>query len=267
MKRTLTSLTFLFILSALFTNNTLADRKYFTRSYLANTLPQRAMEMEIWNTMRIGKTEGYYYRMQPRFELEYGATDRLTTSLYFNFDQRTADGNSFSSKPLEFSSTSLELRYRLTNPDEYFVDPALYFEFSYGGAELEYEPKIILSKRFGDFISAVNFTAEIERNVIESEHESKFELTGGIAYDISNNIALGLEFRNHRNFSDIFEKEKNQATFIGPTLNIQTEELYFTINFLKQISGAPSTKNNLDLNGHENFEIRTILGINLWSEL
>lgn len=263
MKRTLTLLTITVIIVLSFTNNTLADRKYFTRSYLANTLPQRAMELEVWNTMRIGKTEGYYYRMQPRFEIEYGATDRLTTSLYFNFDQRTADGNNYSSHPLEFSSTSLELRYRLSNPDEWFVDPALYFEFAYGGAELEYEPKIILSKRFGDFVSAVNIVAEIERKVIDSEHESKFELTGGIAYDINNNIALGVEFRNHRNYKDIYEKEENQATFIGPTFNIQTEELYFTINFLKQVGGAPSTKNNLDLDGHENYEIRTILGINL----
>lgn len=263
MKKGITLLAAAVLIILFFTNSAFADRKYFTRSYLANTLPQRAMELEIWNTMRIGKTEGYYYRMQPRFELEYGATDRLTTSLYFNFDQRTAEGNGYSSSPLEFSSTSLELRYRLSNPDEWFVDPALYFEFAYGGAELEYEPKIILSKRFGDFITAINVVAEIERKVIDSEHESKFELTGGIAYDISNNIALGLEFRNHRNYQDIYEKEENQATFIGPTFNIQTEELYFTINFLKQVGGAPPTKNSLDLDGHENYEIRTILGINL----
>jgi opacity protein-like surface antigen len=263
MKKVLTLFTLTVIISVILTSSVFADRKYFTRSYLANTLPQRAMELEVWNTMRIGKTEGYYYRMQPRFELEYGATDRLTTSLYFNFDQRTADGNSYSSKPLEFASTSLELRYRLTNPDEYFVDPALYFEFYYGGDELEYEPKIILSKHFGNFITAINIVSEIERKVIDSKHESKFELTGGIAYDISNNVALGLEFRNHRNYKEIYEKELNQATFIGPTFNIQTEELYFTINFLKQVGGAPSTKNSLDLAGHENYEIRTILGINL----
>lgn len=263
MKRSLITIAALVLTILLLNNNAFADRKYFARSYMANTLPQRAMELEIWNTMRIGKTDGYYYRMQPRFEIEYGATDRLTTSLYMNFDQRTASENSYSSKPLEFTSSSLELRYRLTNPGDLFVDPALYFEFSYGGAELEYEPKIILSKRIGDVVTAVNFNAEIERKIIDSEHESKFELTAGVAYDLSNNIAVGLEFRNHRNYKAIFEKEENHATFIGPTFNIQTEELYFTINFLKQIGGAPSTKNSLDLDGHEDFEIRTILGINL----
>jgi hypothetical protein len=263
MKKTLTTIAALLLTILLLNNNTLADRKYFARSYLAYTLPQRAMELEIWNTMRIGKTEGYYYRMQPRFEIEYGATDRLTTSLYFNFDQRTAVDNGFNSSPFGFTSTSLELRYRLTNPDDYFIDPALYFEFAYGGTEIAYEPKIILSKRIGDVVTAVNINAEIERKVIESEHESKFELTAGIAYDLSNNIAVGLEFRNHRNYEDIFEKEENHATFLGPTFNIQTDELYFTINFLKQVGGAPSTKNTLDLDGHEDFEIRTILGINL----
>ena len=126
-------LVIVFIILSL-TDQSFPDRKYFARSYLSYTLPQRAMELEIWNTMRIGKTEGYYYRMQPRFEIEYGATDRLTTSFYMNFDQKTASGNEYSSSPLEFSSTSLELRYRLTNPDEIFIDPALYFEFSYGGS-------------------------------------------------------------------------------------------------------------------------------------
>lgn len=263
MKNTITQLTLAVLILLTITDQSLADRKYFARSYMANTLPQRALELEVWNTMRIGKTEGFYYRMQPRFEFEYGATDRLTTSFYMNFDQRTASENSYSSKPLEYSSSSLELRYRLTNPGDLFIDPALYFEFSYGGAELEYEPKIIFSKRIGDVVTAVNFNAEIERKIIDSEHESKFELTAGLAYDLSNNIAVGLEFRNHRNYKDIYEKEENQATFLGPTFNIQTEELYFTINFLKQIGGAPSTKNSLDLDGHEDFEIRTILGINL----
>jgi len=243
--------------------NSFADRKYFARSYMAYTLPQRALEIEVWNTMRLGKTDGYYYRFQPRFEVEYGATDRLTTSLYFNLNQVTSSDNVYSSQPLEFSSTSLEFRYRLTNPDEIFIDPALYFEFAYGGGEIKYEPKLLLSKRTGDFISVLNIIGEIERKIIDAEHESEFEITAGLAYEVSNNIALGLEFRNHRNYSDIFKEEKNQATFLGPTLNIQTEELYFTINFLKQLGGKPTSKNNLDLNGHENFEIRTILGITL----
>ena len=137
---------FMLILFITLFNNTFADRRYFGRSYLAYTLPKGAFEFELWNTGRIGKDMGYFYRFQPRFEFEYGVTDRLSASLYFNFDQTTAENNLFDSKSFGFSSSSIELRYRLTNPGEFFVDPALYFEFAYGGDELEYETKAIFSK-------------------------------------------------------------------------------------------------------------------------
>lgn len=247
---------------SMFTSS-LADRRYFGRSYLANTLPSGAFEFELWNTGRIGKDMGYYYRFQPRFEFEYGITDRLSSSFYFNFNQVTAEGNSFNSSPLGFSSTSLELRYRFTNPNEFIVDPAAYFEFSYGGDHLAYETKAIFSKRFGNIITAVNLSAEIEREIIETKNESEFEITGGAMYDVSPNVALGIEFRNHRGFEGIYESEEAQATFLGPTINVQTRSFYLTVNFLTQVAGSPETNNSLELIHHEKYEFRTILGVEL----
>ena len=244
-------------------SNSLADRRYFGRSYLAYTLPAGGFELEVWNTGRIGKDMGYYYRFQPRFEFEYGVTDRLSASLYFNFDQVTSEKNSFSPKPFGFSSTSIELRYRLTNPGEIFIDPALYFEFAYGGDELEYESKIILSRRFEDFVTTLNINSEIEREVIESKNESVFELTGGVMYEVMPDIALGVEFRHHRIFEDIYKEEESNATFIGPSFNFQGSSFYLTFNFLAQVTGSPSTKNNLDLAHHEQYEFRTIIGVEL----
>jgi hypothetical protein len=236
---------FSLLLIAAFYSNANADRRYFGRSYHAYTLPMGAFEFELWNTGRIGKDLGFFYRFQPRFEFEYGVTDRLSASLYFNFDQITSEDNAFESKPFGFASTSLELRYRLTNPGELFIDPALYFEFAYGGDELEYESKLIFSKRIGDFIAAVNLSSEIEREIIEGETESVFEFTGGAMYELHPNFALGVEFRNHRVFEDIYEDEEGYATFIGPTVNIQTQSFY------------------IELAHHEKFEFRTILGIEL----
>jgi len=250
----------LFIISF---KNSFADRRYFARSYLAYTLPSGGFEFELWNTGRIGKDLGYYYRFQPRFEFEYGVTDRLSASLYFNFNQITAEKNSFSSKSLGFSSTSFELRYRLTQPNEIFVDPALYFEFAYGGDEIEYESKLIFSRRFGNLITALNLSSEIERGIIEEANESAFEITGGVMYDINPNFAVGIEFRNHRGYMDVYKEEESQATFLGPTFNIQTKSFYLTFNIIAQLSGSPSTKNNLDLLHHEKYEFRTILGIDL----
>lgn len=244
-------------------NNSFADRRYFGRSYLAYTLPSGALEFELWNTGRIGKYSGFYYQFQPRFEFEYGVTDRLSTSFYFNFDQVTAEDNSFVSKPLAFSSTSIEMRYRITNPDEFVVDPALYFEFSYGGDFLGYETKAIFSKRFGSLITVVNLSAEVEREIIDAENETEFEITGGAMYDINPNIAFGLEFRNNRGYEGIFKSQAAQATFLGPTINFQTQSFYLTINFLTQVAGSPVTTGNLDLIHHEKYELRTILGIEL----
>ena len=252
-----------FVLILTFSTSSYADRRYFGWSYTAYTLPQSALELEVWNTWSIGKEMGYYYQFQPRFEFEYGVLDRLTASLYFNFDQIKTDGNSFEPKSFTFNSTSVELRYRFTEQNEIFIDPALYFEFAYGGDEIEYEAKALFSKRINNLITVLNINGEIEREVIESETESKFEVTAGAMYEIIPSLALGLEFRNHREYEEIFEEEEYQASFLGPTINIQTKSFYLTMSFLAQISGSPATSGNLELIGHEKYEFRTILGIDL----
>ena len=253
----------LFLLFFLLTSSSQADRRYFGRSYMANTLPAKAFEFELWNTARIGKAEGYYYRFQPRMEFEYGVTDRFTTALYMNFNSKQIENSTTSSKEFEFDGSAVELRYRLTELGEYFVDPAVYFEFTYAGSGIEYESKLILSKRIGNFITALNITGEIERNVIASKHEAKFEVTGGLGYDITPTFAVGFEFKNHSNFNKIYGRKENSALFIGPSINLLTEKFYLTFNFLAQVSGSPSTKNSLELKGHEKYEIRTILGVEL----
>lgn len=251
------------LLILLISLNALADRRYFARSYTSYTLPAKALELEIWNTGKIQKDAGYYYRWQPRVEFEYGLTDKLTTSIYFNFDETRSKNNSYPSKSFSFTATSFELRYRLFEIGEYFVDPTLYAEIYFGGDKIKYEPKIFLTKRFQNFIGVVNINSEIEKYVADQKTESKFEVTGGLAYEMNANFAAGIEFRQHFNFSNIYDVKKNQAFFVGPTLNIQTEKFYFTINFLTQVNGTPQASKNLDLIGHEKYEVRTILGIEL----
>mgnify|MGYP000882763713 CR=1 FL=1 len=259
---------YIFFIFALFTlilaSGTIhADKKKFARSYTFHTLPAKALELELWSTGRFEKNTGQYYRWQPRIEVEYGVTDRLTAALYLNMNEVKSYNNTTASKPLSLSTSSMEFRYRLANQDEFIVDPALYFEFGYGGDKLFYEPKILLSKQFGNFTSVINFVSEIERYTAASSTESKFEISMGLAYDFSPNFSLGLEFRNHRNYSDIYSSELNQASFLGPTVSFQSDRIYFVVNFLTQISGSPSTRSGLDLSGHEKYELRTILGIEL----
>ncbi len=252
---------FLFLLFS--SGNIRADKKYFGRSYTSYTLPAGALELELWQTGRLDKGIGNYYRWQPRFEVEYGITDRLTGSMYLNFNEVKSANSTIAPEPFSLSNTSFEFRYRLSNQGEYFVDPALYFEFGYSGEEISYEPKILLTKRIDKFISVLNINSEIERSPSKNETESSLEFTAGLAYELSNHVSLGLEFRNHRNYENIFDEEENQASFVGPTISFQGERFYFVVNFLAQVGGSPATVNNLDLGGHEKYEIRTILGIEL----
>lgn len=254
---------FFVLISFLLPPQVKADKKYFGRSYTSYTLPANAMEFELWQTGRIGKGLGSYSRWQPRMEFEYGVTDRFTASMYLNFNEVKSSDNSIPPEPLSLSTTSFEFRYRLTNPSEYFVDPALYFELSYGGDKIEYEPKILLTKRYDKFIAAMNINSEIERNIAGDETESAFELTMGIAYELNKNFAVGVEFRNDRDYEEIYKKEEDQASFVGPTVSFQSDRFYFVVNFLAQVGGSPATNSNLDLTSHEKYEIRTILGIEL----
>jgi hypothetical protein len=257
---------FLIFLMVLFFINSLtikADRRYFARSYTSYTIPKGVLELEIWNTGKIQKDLGYFYKWQPRVEFEYGVTDKLTAAIYFNFEEVRSKDNSYLPKSFTFTSTSYELRYRLFEVGEYFIDPTLYAEFYYGGDKLKYEPKIFLTKRLSNFISVINLNSEIEKSIPTNQTKSEFEITAGIAYEVNNNLALGIEFRNHLNYTNIYDKKKNQAYFIGPTLNFQTDKFYFTINFLTQVNGTPTGHPNLDLSGHEKYEIRSILGIEL----
>lgn len=252
-----------FLLLLMLAGSLQADRRYFTRSYLANTLPAKALEFELWNTIRAGKETGFYYRFQPRMEFEYGITDRLSASMYLNFDERRAADNSYATEPLSLSSTALEMRYRLTDPGTLPVDPALYFEYSYGGNEIEYEGKLLLSRRDNNWITALNINTEIERKVTESKHETKFEITGGAAYELNAAFALGAEIRYQSVFEEMYEEKEGSAFFAGPCINWQTEKFYLSFSFLAQLSGDPVTKNGLSFKEHERYEVRSILGIAL----
>jgi len=244
-------------------NQIKADRRYFGLSYLAYTPSAKELEIELWQAAKIGKESGSFLRWQPQIEFEYGVTERLASSVYFNYNLSRASGNDFSSSPLSFESVSLELRYRLTNPGEYFADPALYLEFTKGNGFAEYEPKIILSKRFGNYISALNVASAIEKNDDEGETESELEITMGLGYEITNGFFAGLELRHTREYEEFLDELKNNSTFVGPTIGYATGDVNFVLSFLAQVNGNPGTYKNLDLTEHEKYEVRLLASVEL----
>src|SRR5215471_8282336 len=179
-----------------------ADEKRFTYSYEPETLPQGGMEFEQWVTLRTQKTkdaevkQGNYNLWEIREELEYGATDRYSVSLYLNtaaesfrdYNQNPpSDHSSF-----DFKGISIENRYMLLNPAEHAVGLTLYLEPRYSGDEAELEQKIILGQRHGNWKWAFNLTHAVEWSDNLHTTEGEVEASAGIARDLNQNWSLGL---------------------------------------------------------------------------
>ncbi len=244
-------------------SNLLADGKKFARSYTADTLPVREFEFELMLENNFGKMNGTFLNYKPRFEIEYGVLDRLTASFYFNFNGTSTENNSFSSEPLKLESNSLELRYRFTEIGQDIIDPAVYCEFEYGKNVTGIEPKIILSKNYKNITGVINITSEFEREIDTNEKSTNFEITGGAVYQFTPLAAAGFEFRHSRIYENTFGADLGQATFLGPTINLTTEDFNLTLNIMKQFTGTPATSRNLELFHHEKYEFSALLEVEL----
>src|SRR4051812_26616158 len=121
-------------------------------SYPYETLPAESAELEQYvdltpvriadpeDTTGNGRIWDQQYRLQTEFE--YGITDRLELGLYLVL-ANDAGG------PLAFDGLKQRLRYRIADEGELPVDIGLYGEIAEFHDELEFEEKLILSKRFG----------------------------------------------------------------------------------------------------------------------
>lgn len=253
----------------------LADERFFTYIQEADVLPKGGMEFEQWITYRRGHPGGDRAYDQSlwdlREEFEYGITERLSGAVYLNFrhDEILANSPSNTSEEgsdFSFKGVSLELKYQLLSPITDPVGVALYFEPTYSGSERELEYKLIFSKNLGDhwvFASNLNFEQEWEREDGETERESKFEFTLGAAYRITPNWSVGLEGRYHAVYEGSTLNEKlGSAWFLGPNIHYATSKWWATFTVLPQISGSPDTHGGKELEEHQRYEARLLLGIN-----
>jgi hypothetical protein len=241
----------------------LADGKKFVRSYTAYTLPANELELEFLYLNRFDKMIGSFSNYKPRLEIEYGIINRLTASFYFNFEGTNADNNTFSTEPFTLESNSLELRYALSQPGNWIADPALYFEFEYGKDVIGYEPRIILSEQYNDITGVLNVKSEFEKERDTGERTTNFEITGGAVYQFNKMFGAGFEFRHSRIYGNTFEDQLAVATFIGPNINIATEEFNLSINLMRQIGGSPVTGSGLELMRNVKYEFGAILELEL----
>ena len=152
------------------------------------------------------------------------------------------------------------------NPAEHPVGLTLYLEPTYDGENFELEQKIILGQRCGNWKWAFNLTHATEWEHHFDEKEGEVEGTLGIAYELNPNWSVGVEARNHNEIPE-YETWENTAVYLGPVVSYRREHWWATLTVMPQVFGTnfegdPDHNHQLELEGHERWNIRLIVGYN-----
>lgn len=227
----------------------LSNPKPFPFSYTYPTVPAGHLEVEQYVDVvpvRVerenddGTIEGIMsMRFALQTELEIGITDRLELGIYFAFQQ--SGGN----QPFQFRGLKQRLRYRLFEAGELPVDIALYGEIAEYFNEFEFEEKILLSRRFGPVIVALNLWVEQEYYFDVGEWKFLYNPTLGASYELTPNISVGLEGWMRGRFdkttdttSDLNGPLAGQAhVFVGPVLLAQLGEYWASVGAYLRLDG------------------------------
>ncbi|MFC1670464.1 hypothetical protein ACFL20_08725, partial [Spirochaetota bacterium] len=162
---------------------------------------------------------------------------------------------------------SNEWKFKITDPVANTIGFALYAELGIKPHELEFEAKVILDKRFGNFLWAFNTVGEYELkfkksstdNKTDIEHEYKWENVMGFTYLPTKNFSMGVEIRNQ----NVIEENvlESSAFFIGPAISYSTKTWWVALTVLAQT--VDFKKGSRDLEGHEKVEARLLFAFHL----
>lgn len=268
-----------------------ADENFFGYTYAAETLPKGKFEAYSWTTARLGKGLGNYAGFDFKQELEYGITDRLQVSLYFNERYHSYAGGSIedddgAAKRLHrfaYDGNQLAFKYNVLSPYKDAVGLAFYVEPGYSliekgpgdkVLEWELETKVILQKNFFDdqLITALNLTTEFAwgrprpAGGESFDGEMVWEATGGACYRVAPKWFVGVEARYETAFPNMdLNSQESWAFFAGPAVHYGGARWWATLTWLPQITGdAPGSarSSQLDLEHHDRQEIRLKVGYN-----
>lgn len=242
-----------------------AQDRLFTYTYQSTVLNKGQREIEVWNTLRTGKSD-FYSRLDNRTEFEVGLGHNLQTSFYLNLTSQTSTVLQNTAKALETEneiSFSNEWKLKLMDP---VVNPfglALYGEYGIGSKEYELEGKLILDKRFNNLTVAANAVYELElapeptANETEWEKENKTDFNLAFAYSLSPRFAFTLE-NTYRNVFEAGELE-HSALYSGLGFSYAQENFWVNFTALPQVkSFKGQTGTALNLNEFEKVQFRLL---------
>jgi hypothetical protein len=249
------------VLTCLLGTTAWAGERTLTWTYDSNVLPQASKELELWSTGRFGRPEGYS-AFDNRAELELGLGAGFQTSVYLNFGT-VYDGPSGTT--VQNWSVSNEWKWKALDPVADVLGLALYGEATVGVLEEELEAKLILDKRFGKLLLAVNLIGELEW---EKEfggwlHEQILEASVGSEYAVGAGFHVGVEAR----VNAVWETGTGfvgGAVFVGPVISYVRPTWWIALSVMPQVVGfGNATAGGLELDEHERLNVRLLAGFDL----
>ncbi len=244
-------------------------------SYPYETLPAGKVEIEQYMDfvpVRVererldGTLEGVWgVRSVLTTELELGLTDNLEAGFYFQFRQGASGTTPF----MRFDGVKQRLRYRFAETGELPVDIGLYLEIAEFQNELEFEEKILLSKRLADVVVVANLWVEQEWYFQDSTTKYIYNPTVGVAYEITPRFHMGLEYWARGRFDDTSDDPVTAGDdapikthhYAGPTFLYQQGPMFFSLGVYARLDNFGDTAIVGDAYGK--IWMRSILGLEL----
>jgi len=210
-------------------------------TYPAETLPKSALEVEqsvdlvpvrVAREEAAGTKSVTSIRSELQTELEYGLTDKVEIALYFAFRQAA----SATSPYFQFRGLKQRVRWEISDQSYWPLGLGVYGEITEYHDELEFEQKVLLSRRFGAIGVAANLWVEQEYYFQNDEWRFIYNPTAGGYYEFSPNFTLGAEYWARGRFDDADSgstaSEDARSTtkhYAGPTAMLQNEEAFISL--------------------------------------
>lgn len=256
-----------------------ADENLLGYTAGAETVPENAQALYLWNTYRSGKSAGTYHAVDTRIEYERGLTHSLTASALIGLSsmksRQAAPLTRDADKSFAFQSASGLFKYNLWSPFTEPVGLAVMVEPGFSslnrvtgrsGRVYYIDTTFIAQKNFlGDtLITMANVSPRLAykdgRHGDADKSVISTEISGGAAWRFTNNWYVGGEVRYETIFDD---KGPYTALFSGPSLHWGERKGWATLTWMPQLYGHDVGSSNQQLLHHEKNEIRLKFGLNL----
>ena len=251
-----------------------ANERSFTYTYESSVLNAGQREIEIWNTFH-WQRQDYYRRFRHRIEYEIGLGGNVQTAFYLNLTNTAKNEGSGSAAFLEKEfevGFSNEWKYKLSDPVANVLGFALYGEIGLTTNEVDLEGKIILDKKIGSTLQALNIVVEpeweteIENGKTATGYTFNLEVDYGFSYRLSDRWNLGIELRNQNEYTKD-GRLQHSTLFGGPVVSYATDGFWITLTALPQLyafRALPGNKSShRELRAHEQLETRMIFSYEL----